>query len=83
MRREGGVWAVAGRSIDVAEVRGVDGEELELAVQGGDRTLVVDGERTFGSPPRRLEADGDELKAYVVRASRLDGDLFEIELSAL
>jgi hypothetical protein len=82
VRREGGVWAVAGRAIDVAEVRGLDGEELELAVRGGDRTLVVDGEQAFGTVPA-LEAFGAELEAYVVRASRLDGDLFEIELSAL
>ena len=82
VRREGGVWAVAGRTIDVAEVRGLEGDEVELAVQGGHRTLVVDGEQTFGIVPA-LEAFGAELEAYVVRASRLDGDLFEIELSAL
>jgi hypothetical protein len=82
VRREGGVWAVAGRAIDVAEVRGLEGEELELAVQAGDRTLVVDGEHLFGSVPA-LESLAGELEAFVVRASRLDGDLFEIELSTL
>jgi hypothetical protein len=51
-------------------------------VQGGHRALVVDGEQAFGTLPA-LEALGAELEAYVVRASRLDGDLFEIELSAL
>jgi hypothetical protein len=63
-------------------VRGLEGDELELAVQGGQRTLVVDGEQAFGTVPA-LEAFAAELEAYVVRASRLDGDLFEIELSAL
>ena len=82
VRREGGVWAVAGRAIDVAEVRGLEGDEFELAMQNGHRTLVVDGEQAFGIVPA-LEAFGAGLEAYVVRASRLDGYLFEIELSAL
>jgi hypothetical protein len=82
VRREGGVWAVAGRAIDVAEVRGLEGDEFELAMQNGHRTLVVDGEQASGIVPA-LEALGAGREAYVVRASRLDGDLFEIELSAL
>jgi hypothetical protein len=82
VRREGGVWAVAARAIAVAEVPGVDGEEVELAVQEGRRTVVVDGEEAFGLVPA-LEALGAGLEAFVVRASRIDDDLFEVEVSAL
>ena len=82
VRRQGGVWAVAARAMAVVEVRGLEGDEVELAVREAERTLVVDGAEAFGSVPA-LEALGAELQAYVVRASRLDGDLFEVELTPL
>ena len=82
VRREGGVWAVAAKTIDVAAVEGLEGDEVELAVQGGRRTLVVDGQAVFGSVPA-LEALAAEVEEYVIRASRLDGDVFEVELSVL
>jgi hypothetical protein len=78
VRRAEGVWAVAARRIEVVELPGVDGAELELTHHAGNRTLVVDGERRFGSIPA-LERDGD----HTVRARRLDGDLWEIEASLL
>jgi hypothetical protein len=45
-----------------------------------ETTLLVDGERSFGSV-RGLEGlrEGD----YAVRATRLDGDLFELRVDAL
>lgn len=82
VRREGGVWAVAARKIDTAEIPSIAGDELELAVRDGERTLVVDGEEAFGRVPV-LEALGAELGSFVVRASRLDGDLFEVDVGAL
>ena len=78
VRREDGVWAVAARRIEVVELQGVDGSELELTRHGEARTLVVDGDRRFGSIPA-LERQGN----FTVRARRLDGDLWEIEASLL
>jgi hypothetical protein len=78
VRRAEGVWAVAGRRIEVVELPDFDGAELELSRHGDDRSLVVDGERRFGSIPP-LERDGD----YAIRARRLTGDLWEIEASLL
>jgi len=78
VRRTEGVWAVAGRRIEVVELPEVDGSELELSRHGDDRSLVVDGERRFGSI-QPLERDGD----YAIRARRLTGDLWEIEASLL
>jgi hypothetical protein len=78
VRRKEGVWAVAGRRIEVVELPDVEGDELELSSLGEERTLVIDGERRFGSIPA-LERPGD----YAVRARRLDGDLWEIEASLL
>jgi hypothetical protein len=78
VRRSEGVWAVAGRRIEVVRLPGVDGEALEQTRRGGELTLLVDGERRFGSIPA-LERDAD----YNVRARRLEGDLWEVEASLL
>jgi hypothetical protein len=78
VRRAEDVWAVAARRIEVVEVPGVDGSELELTRHGEERMLVVDGRRRFGSIPA-LERPGN----FTVRARRVDGDLWEIEASLL
>jgi hypothetical protein len=67
VRRGPTSWAVAASRIVTREAR----------------TLHVDGRPTFGSAPaleRAGEAHGPE---YVVRASRLDGELWEIAASPL
>jgi hypothetical protein len=82
VRRGEDDWAVAARRVQVAELDG-PGDELELVVSGGERTLKVDGERSFGSIPV-LEQLGERAgPAYVVRARRLDDRLWEVEASAL
>jgi hypothetical protein len=77
VRRDDGLWAVAGRRIDVVELPGVDGQELELTARGGERTLLVDGERAFGGIPALERPD------HVVRARRIDGQLWEVDAAAL
>jgi hypothetical protein len=82
VRRDGDVWAVAARRIQVAELE-APGEEIELVASGGERTLTVDGERGFGTVPR-LEQIGERLgPAYVVRARRLEDRLWEVEANPL
>jgi hypothetical protein len=82
IRRDGDVWAVAARRVHVAELE-AQGEELELVVSGGERTLTVDGERGFGSIPE-LERLGEDLgPAYAIRARRLDDRIWEVEASPL
>lgn len=78
VRRSEGVWAVAGRRIEVVQLPEVDGTQLELSRHGDERTVVVDGERRFGSIPA-LEREGN----YAILARRLVRDLWEIEASLL
>jgi hypothetical protein len=78
-RRAGeGLWAVGARRIEIMTLPQQEGDELELVSRDGSRELTVDGSRVFGSVPA-LERDGD----YVVRARRVDGDLFEVETAPL
>jgi hypothetical protein len=80
VRRGETQWAVAGRSLRVVELPEPGGEEVELAIRGEERTLVVDGNRAFGTLPE-LEAlaQGDA----VIRAARIDGSLWEVRLDRL
>ena len=80
IRRGATQWAVAGHGLRVVQLPEPGGEEVELAIRGDERTLVVDGNRAFGTLPE-LEAlaDGDA----VVRAARLDGNLWEVRVDPL
>jgi hypothetical protein len=80
VRRGETTWAVAAHRLRVIELPEPGGDEIELARRGGERTLVVDGNRSFGTLPE-LEglADGDA----VIRASRLDGTLWEVRVDPL
>jgi hypothetical protein len=82
VRREDDLWAVAARRVEVAEIQ-TAGNELELVVTGGERTLTVDGRREFGSVAE-LERIGERLGSeYVIRARRLEERLWEVEASPL
>jgi hypothetical protein len=73
-RQSGSLWAVQARQIEVVELpTAPEGDSIELTPDG----LLVDGERVFGSIPE-LEGLGD-----VVRADRLDGDLWEVQVGRL
>jgi hypothetical protein len=86
VRRTEAVWAVAASSIDAARLpEATPGDELTMSVQGGGRTTLVDGREWLASLPALEELararipDGD----YVVEASRIDGDLWAVRVSAL
>ena len=84
VRRDARFWGVAARRIEVAELPGVSGDELELSVNEGERALRMDGMPSFSSLPalERL-AEQRGLVAYVLRAQRLDGDLWEVQAAPL
>jgi hypothetical protein len=73
-------WAVAAHKLQVVELPEPGGDEVELAVHGDERTLVVDGNRAFGTfPELEALANGDA----VVRAARLDDSLWEVRVDPL
>ena len=73
------LWAVAVRRIRVGTFA-APGQELELTRRQGSRTLVVDGVPSDAAVPE-LEAlaPGDVF----VRATRLDGDVWEVQVDRL
>jgi hypothetical protein len=83
-RREGDVWSAAAMAVDVVEVpEDVAGDEVALALQQDQRTLVVDEQESDDELPT-LEAFGAErFESFVLHASRLDGDLWEVTVLPL
>ncbi len=84
VRRDGGIWGVAGNRIEVIEVpEDVPGDTVSLAVQDGERTLLLDDRPAWESIPT-LEAHGAASHAeFVLRAERLDGDLWAVKVNPL
>jgi hypothetical protein len=83
-RQSESLWAVQAKRIEVVEIPdGPEGDAIELTRTEDGTTLAVDDARIFGSIPV-LEARGErEGNDYVVRAERLDGDLWEVRAEAL
>jgi hypothetical protein len=82
IRRQEDLWAVAARSVEVAELD-AGGDEIELIVNEDGRTLMVDGRREFGSVPELERLGEREGSSFVARARRLDEHLWEVEVNPL
>jgi hypothetical protein len=81
VRRGVNLWAVAANRITVVQLD-VDpgGDTVDLAVRGGERTVLVDGARSFGGIPaleQLLDGDG------VAHAERLDETLWDVTVAPL
>jgi hypothetical protein len=76
------VWAVAARRIEVASLA-ADGDEITLSEHGGNRTLTVDGEQSVGTVPELEQIGRRHGDSYVVRAQRLEGDVWEVSADPL
>ena len=84
VRRDPSTWAVAARAIEVVELADeVDGDELVVASDGRETTLTVDGEGALGSVPELERIGASRFDSYVVRAGRLDGNLWDVRVSPL
>lgn len=84
VRTDEGVWTVAAEAIELVELdRELEGDAIELTVREGERTLLVDGVPALGDSgelERLGEARGDD---FVVRATRVDGDLWDVRVLPL
>jgi hypothetical protein len=83
VRRGPETWAVAASRIAIAAVPGLNGDRAELVVTRDGRTLNVDGRATLGHAPALERIGQSEGMEYVVRAERVDGDLWAVEATPL
>ena len=83
VRRGAETWAVAASRIAIVSAPGLGGDLAELVVTREGRTLTVDGHTRLGHAPVLERVGQSEGTEYVVRAERLDGDLWEVEATPL
>jgi len=78
------VWAVAAKRVQIAEVpEDVPGDEVELTVNNGARSTVVDGEESRVEIPSLESFASQQFGSFVLRASRLDDLLWEVTVIPL
>jgi hypothetical protein len=83
-RQRGELWGVGAKRIQVAEIPFSWGSKLELAHNGNDAELRVDGESSDEEIPPELEQVGGAVgERFYVQAERIDGDLWEVRATAL
>jgi hypothetical protein len=83
-RRSGETWAVGAVSIEVAELPGLEGEDLVLtATKEGGAELVVDGRPSDVGLDALTRYGGARYETYVLRAARLEDALWEISVDPL
>jgi len=82
-RQSGDLWAVLASRIDVHSVGFPRAHTLELSRKDSWQELRVDGEPSMGRAPE-LERLGERAGPdFFVKAERLDGDLWEVRVTAL
>jgi hypothetical protein len=83
VRRNGTTWAVAARRIETIELEATPGDQIEIAWDGAERTVRIDGEPTLGGVPALERLATERHPTYVVTAARLAGAVWEIAVSPL
>lgn len=84
VRGEGDIWGVAANGIDVVEVpEEIEGDSVSLAVQGDERTLLIDDRPGWGDVPTLESYALQRHREFVLHADRLDGDLWAAKVNPL
>jgi hypothetical protein len=77
-------WRVGATSLEVVELKDDPrGNGVELAWDGTERSVRLDGEPTLGNVPELERLGASRHDAYVVTAQRLDGSLWEVVVNPL
>ncbi len=84
VRRGPDTWAIAARGIDTVQLDAdPGGEAVELAWDGVERTVRIDGEPTLAGVPELERLGASRHAAYVVTATRLTGSTWEVAVAPL
>jgi hypothetical protein len=83
-RQNGDLWGVGAKRIEVAQISFEDGDVLELSHKDSWEELRVDGRPSDGRIPYELEQIGGRAGTdFFVKAERIDGDSWEVRVTAL
>jgi hypothetical protein len=83
-RQDGDLWGVGAQLIEVAQFAFAEGDAVELSMNEGAQEVRVDGEPSDAQVPPLVQL-GEKLAGdnYCVEAKRIDGDFWQVEVSAL
>lgn len=81
-RNEGDMWTAVAESVEIVSLAGVGADEVELTVVGGERTLRIGDDAVDRELPA-LDALAAEHDDVAVRAERVDGDTFAVDVFPL
>jgi hypothetical protein len=83
-RQEGDVWGVAAMRVNVVEVpEDIPGDTVALAVNDGQRTVLVDEVESKLDVPSLEAFAAQQFGSFVLRATRLDDTLWEVTVLPL
>ena len=84
VRRDGNLWVVGARRIETVTLdHDPGGDAVELAWDGNERTVRIDGEPTLAGVPELERLGASRHQAYVVTATRLVGSDWEVAVAPL
>ena len=84
VRRGGALWVVAAAGIETVELPDdPGGDAIELAWDGTERSVKIDGMPTLAGVPELERLAEARHAAYVVTALRLDGATWEVSVAPL
>jgi hypothetical protein len=84
LRQAADVWSVAALRVEVVEVpEDVPGDKVDLAVNDGERTILVDDAPAQAEVPSLEQFAAQQFGSFVVHASRLDDLLWEVTVLPL
>jgi hypothetical protein len=82
-RQDHDLWGVGATLILVESFQLDEGDAVELSQNDGEQEVRVDGEPSDAEVPELVQL-GEQVGAdYCVEAKRIDGDFWEVEVSAL
>jgi hypothetical protein len=82
-RQRGDLWGVGAKSIEVARIAFANADSLELSRKDSWDELRVDGEPADASIPELGRLGERAGRDFYVKAERIDGDFWEVRVSAL
>jgi hypothetical protein len=76
------VWSAVAEKVAIVELPEISGDVVDLNVVGGERELLIDGERTIRPLPA-LDALAEEHGDAALHAERVDDAIFAVDVFPL